>query len=96
MFKSSKLEECCRLHLLFNSVLSLHLSNDPWDREVTERAGDDEGAIITLIPHFPPFNTALALDTHHLELLAMSDNDDTFPGQGILGIDLIHHTALIQ
>lgn len=34
------------------------------------------------------------LDTHHLESPSEPDTDDTFSGQGISRMDLIHHPAL--
>lgn len=58
----------------------------------------EDDAVITplLLSRLLPLSAALALDTHHLESLSKSDTDDTFPEQGILGIDLIHHPALLQ
>ena len=82
----------------FNSVLSSQPGND-WlksERGQEELWADSVmmwGAINGLIP---PCTAALALDTYHLELLANPDTYDSSPGQEILRIYLIHHSALLQ
>lgn len=62
----------------------------------TDTPAHDEDTIIALIPNLLPATAALAPDTHHLELQSKPDTDDTFPGQGILGINLIHHPVLLR
>lgn len=56
----------------------------------------DDDTFIALISHLLAVTAALALDTHHTQFLSKSDTNDVFPRQGIMGIDLIHHPALLQ